>query len=422
VTLQQPLPSDPIRTGQRPSRLRVLLRAACFALVLVVPSLGAVQHSPLGVVGAIVYLVIGSAFSAAFYLWGHRLFPNLSQNAARWCAAITIVLVSVCSIVAVPLANASKLPGASVRDETIDLGVRELLHGRYPYYVSVSQRELMTNLPGSLFLATPFTLLGRGSYQNYFWVAICFFMLAAFFRDARMTLLLLWGMPLGSPVIIHELVGGSDMLANAIYILAAVIGVVYYARLTRWQKVALAVFSGLAFSSRPNFLLLAPLIFSYQLQNAGWKEALRYSLVVAVVFCAVTLPFWLYDPSGFSPLHVTRFVDCFDPIIPHSLLLICGTWAAVAVAVSLLRLGNHPLRLLWGCALIQAVPTAFGIPLASILAGRFEVAQYSNFGLSFLFFAAVALWRYRIAETKLSGGKAGDRGPFLRANPSPALL
>jgi len=116
------------------------------------------------------------------------------------------------------------------------------------------------------------------------------------------------------------------------------------------------------------------------------------------VFCAVTLPFWLYDPEGFTPLHVTKYVKRFDSIIPYFSLVISGTSVAVVAWLSLSKLRNKALKLLWGSAIIQAVPTAYGIVLTSVTAGRFEVGPYANYSLSFMLFGAVGLWGRKILE------------------------
>ena len=115
---------------------------------------------------------------------------------------------------------------------------------------------------------------------------------------------------------------------------------------------------------------------------------------------AVILPFWLYDPDSFSPVHVTRRLTAFSglPIPKHVALLIPGAAGVVSLALVFQYMKNSPRTLLRNCAIVLAIPTLLGIPVSSFYSGGFEVSHYANFAHSFLFLGALVLWGDRMGK------------------------
>jgi uncharacterized membrane protein len=61
---------------------------------------------------------------------------------------------------------------------------------------------------------------------------------------------------------------------------------------------------GLALSSRLSFLLLVPLLAERLVRRVDVHQAAGSLVVAGLVFVAITLPFYLYDPAGFAPLSI----------------------------------------------------------------------------------------------------------------------
>ena len=82
------------------------------------------------------------------------------------------------------------LPGkGSDADDALNLAVNELLHGRYPFYARTYLDNPVANLPGTIFLAVPFALLGNSAYQNFFWLMVFFIAVSLSVRSWRLGLM-----------------------------------------------------------------------------------------------------------------------------------------------------------------------------------------------------------------------------------------
>ena len=54
--------------------------------------------------------------------------------------------------------------------------------------------------------------------------------------------------------------------------------------------------------ARANFLLLLPLAFGWLVRARGWRTATAAVALASGAAAALSLPFYLYDPAGFTPL------------------------------------------------------------------------------------------------------------------------
>ena len=184
-------------------------------------------------------------------------------------------------------------------------------------------------------------------------------------------------------------------MANSLYVLLAVLWMVRAISvpgLPRWQVVAPAIFMGVALSSRANFLLLLPLVFSVMVRAAGWRRALGYAAITGATFLVVTLPFYLYDPQAFSPLDTAAKLGQFDPVLPMASLLVPLATLILALILAFRQPASHrPDLLLRNCAIVLAFPVLCGIVLRSIKIGGAGLS-FASYGVFFLFFGAVAFW------------------------------
>ena len=292
-------------------RSRSLLLAGT-ALCLFVSSAGLFRRY-LGEPGVIGYALAVVAGVCLVWRVAPGLHDRLTERQALALAVLALVALGLVFSIGYPLANSGRFGEGSDRDEALDIATSRLLSGQYPYHARTYLDNPISPMPGALLLAAPFVALGRSAYQNLAWLLI-FAVVARFPKgelDNRYTLLMIFSLFLLAPVVVYELVTGSDLMANALYVLIALI------LLTRAEPgdapvgIGLkAAFFGVALSSRANFLLLTPLVFAALVRRHGWPRALRYSGISLVAFTVVTLPFWLYDPGGFSPSEQSTRSGC----------------------------------------------------------------------------------------------------------------
>jgi hypothetical protein len=235
-------------------------------------------------------------------------------------------------------------------------------------------------------------VIGAIAYQSAFWLAVFSWTSGHLLRDKRQALLLLWTILLLSPVVLRSLAVGSDYVANTIYVLVFSLWVIsaYSEPAPAWQKLLSAVLLGIGLSSRANFLLIAPLLFTTLRSKAGWNEAFKASTVAALSFLVVTLPVYISDPDAFSPLHTINEVGKFSDVLPAAGLIIPLLAGLVAIVLALREDGSIN-RFLGHAAISQAVPVLCGIALTSIQAGKITF-YFAGFGVFFLFFGALASW------------------------------
>ena len=371
-------------------------------LTLVFPSTAVVQKY-LGLAGVIVYLGIVSCL-----LWfGQKaIFPKfIGKVPQKWAillGALSLLVLAAVVLVLYPLANSGVLGGGSDGDDALNIAVSALLDGQYPYYVTTYLHNSISPLPGSLFLAIPFVLLGSSAYQNIFWLILFFVSVGVYLNSASKSLLLLWTLLLLCPALLYALVVGSDYVANGLYVLLFswwLIALASQPGKYGVAKVLLAVLLGIGLSSRVNFVLILPLVFSSLNQRIGRRAAATTVAIVVVAFVASILPFLLYDPRGFSPLNTYAELGKFDALLPWAGLAVPLLTLIAALALSFQR--NAVTHVFFrNCTLVLALPVLCGTILRSIQTGRLDFG-FATFGVMFLFFGAVAFWPEVVADQPL---------------------
>jgi hypothetical protein len=373
---------------------------AVFAGFLLFPSLGLVQKY-LGLKAVCVYCALGTWLLIDLARRAQAVRSLVLATDRRWllwAMAATYVALTVAFAVLYPLSNSALLStqgvagGGSDRDESLNLGVAELLAGRYPYYRTTQLDNHVTQMPGSLLLAVPFYLLGNGAWQNFFWLVVFLLLLRSLFGDGRLALTFLWLLLLASPAVLHDFVTGGDLTANSVSILAPLVLLWKWApdaSTATWKKVTAALFAGVAFSSRASYLLLLPLLFAALAHRAGVRRALGYLGLLGLSFLTVTLPFYGYDPDGFAPLRLHNKFAFFDYALPGSGFLFPALSLGFALLLAGLP-GNRRLSIwLIHCGLVQVLPVLCGTALATAYARWPNFRWYSSYGLVGLVFGAL---------------------------------
>jgi hypothetical protein len=346
-------------------------------IVLVFPSSLAV-HKYLGWDGTIAYMGI-VALAVALRA---RLLRHVSGRALLWLAALMSVGVVAAFLAGYPIANVQTPGAGSDDDDALNLGAAAVLGGHFPYRQTTYLGNVLHHLPGAYILAAPFTALGTSALQNLFWLAAFFATVnrVAGRRAALELLVLVFALDVD---VIHQVVTGTGYLANAIFV---VLGLWWLVRTAHRDAAAIAW--GLTLASRANFLFLLPLAFGYLQHQAGWKPAWRAATLSAATVAALTLPYYLYDPSHFAPLEAADRVLVFNQLAPHLGVALIAAMAALAAALSF-RSTDLP-ALFRNCAVVQAFPVVAGVVLVS-LRDRHVDLSYARYGSFFGWFALMAL-------------------------------
>ena len=245
--------------------------------------------------------------------WGESRFRKLvpSQYDAYLVSGFVVVLLVIFHS-AYPYLN--QYQGGSDRDEALDIATTELVSGRYPYYVKAQVSWLpleeaerratpISPLPGELFLAAPFLLVfGSAVYQTFFWLLVFYFFVR---KHLQRHSLVVWFVVFLTPITWHEVLTGGDYLANALWV--TMLSLLSLSAIQRHSSGGLKWFYlilfGIGLSSRANVLLVLPAYFAVLTYFEKWWRALGYFLVPIGTCLLVTVPFYLYDPLHFSPLH-----------------------------------------------------------------------------------------------------------------------
>ena len=376
-----------------PDTSRKFRAFAGLAFCLLFPSCSVIQKY-FGNVGLLIYLVAATAILWLAYRYLFELsLSRLSERQAQLLSAVTFLALTFLFALVFPRANVHVAGRGSDADDALNLAASELLHGRYPYYVQTYLQNAIANLPGAILLAAPFVLLGTSAYQNLFWFGVFFFAVSRFTRSCRRALILVWTLLILSPVVMNYLVTGGDDLANSIYVLVFMLLTVSWvtsADAPAWKKVLAALLLGVGLSSRANFLLVMPQLFAALTIKAGWRAALRYVAVAVAAFAAVTVPFWIHDPAGFTPLHAQAHkVAEFQAIMPFAGLVVPALGGCIALVLAWRSLKLRRETWLRDCAIVQAFLVICVATLTAIQTGTLSLTS-TSYGVFFLFFGVLA--------------------------------
>lgn len=287
-------------------------------------------------------------------------------------------------------------PGkSSDRDEGLEMAVTRMVEGKTPYYPENPMAGPLSVLPGGVFLAAPFVALRNVGYQNVFWLLVFVVVCAKWHGSCVPALMLTVISLVASPSALYEFVSGGDMIANGIYTAVAlgwcarVWSDVKSAAVWKWSTCLLL---GICLASRPNFLLLLPLLGAHLWRVRGLSEAVTVVMAAGMVAVTVILPFYLHDPSGFTPLIARKKLSLADSALPGAGIAMIGvTVAAALCAAAVLKWKNNAGTLtafFKGCAWVTLCPMIFAVATQSWVSGHlnFDFTR-DRFGLMYIFFA-----------------------------------
>ncbi|HET9223611.1 MAG TPA: hypothetical protein VFO07_13955, partial [Roseiflexaceae bacterium] len=334
---------------------------------------------------ALLALLVGSRYVVPW------LLTVCSKRLAIGLAIAAWLVLLLAFVLVYPIANAGVVGGGTDRDEALNIAVWESLAGRYPYYPRTYLNAPISPLPGSILLAMPFALLGNSAYQNLFWIAAFYLLIGSYFSDHRVALLVSGTVLALSPLFWQEFLTGGDLLANSLFVCIFTVLFVQahqFPTSNSAKRIIAAILFGVGLSSRLNYLLLIFPVCSLLWQTHGRRYTLKYMAIICTTVVIVTLPFYIYDPAGFSPLHTLRKVDQFGAYLSFAGPLIVATSALIALLLSIRPLRDDPTAFLLACALPQAIPIMAGLIFYSAR-GRMDYT-FPGYGFSFMWFGILA--------------------------------
>ncbi len=361
------------------------------------------QGELFGLLGIAAYVVV--ALAGLYVAWRYFVpyfLENVSEKQALYLFIATMLVLTATVLIVYPIADNGGATGGSDGDDASDIAALALLRGDYPYYEYTYQDNPIARLPGAIFLAIPFVLLGASAYQNLFWTAAFFFVAANFLKSRKLALLLIWMMYLFSLEEMQQLVTGSGRPSNAFYVLSTSLGLLWILQkdeAPQWQKIGLALLFGVCLSSRSTYVVVVPLMFGFLIPRIGWQKAVGYLAISGVSLIAVTSPFLLYDPAAFMETvsTQTRKIAGFDDIVPNAVV-----WIAVANILMALLLAVLPSRrtevgFLRNCAIALAIPIVAMAALDTYAYG-YPSFRFAAYGVLYAPFGMLVLWAMLFAD------------------------
>ena len=116
--------------------------------------------------------------------------------------------------------------------------------------------------------------------------------------------------------------------------------------------------------------------------------------IAGFTFMLVVIPFWLYDPAGFTPFNVqSEKVMQFETILPYARVIVPLSGMLLASALSFRKMKPDCIVFFWNCAIVQLFSVLLLSALSSIYSGKLDLYfGHVSYGVFFIFFAGFAAW------------------------------
>ncbi len=104
----------------------------------------------------------------------------------------------------------------------------------------------------------------------------------------------------------------------------------------------------------------------------------------------MTLPFWIYDPAGFTPFRIQAHkLAEFQAVLPSASLIVPAFGGCIALALAWLSIKRGKETWLRDCAIVQAFLVICVVTLSAIQTGTLSLIE-TSYGVFFLFFGVMA--------------------------------
>jgi len=371
------------------SETYLIIAGLCLCIIL--PSTYTVQKYT-GIIGLSAFIVLGTATVITGYIYIlPAILKRMSTTSTLMLASSLFTALVVGFFAFYPYANAGTPSGGSDRDEALTLAATELINMRYPYHPKTYLGNPITPLPGAVILSIPFVLLGNSAYQNIFWITVSFFVIWYCLSDIRLALIASLLIS-ATPIALQQMVTGGDLVTNCLYILLPLLLLIRIG--TNRPKylvvsIACAVMLGLGLSSRLNYFLIFPLLFAIAFHSGGCKTLLLYFVIPTVTCAAITLPFYLFQPSDFSPYHTVSKLAQFDNTLPFAFLIIPLLALFVTFFLSIRKFDIYGIAVLRNIAISQGILVVSSVVLSSVSSQIIDLSLF-EFGITSLIFGVAS--------------------------------
>ena len=374
-----------------------------FCCFLAIPSLAMIERF-MQVVSASVpvslrawlVLAVQLGYLSVLLFASSQLFTRIRYlRFGRWTVMVAWLLLMMLFLAVYPVADSGRLGFYSDRDEAIDVAVRQLVMGDYPYRCRAvsgvhdgcpDSGNPIAPLPGALVLSAPFVLTWGGSaIQSFFWLAVFYFASRQYTCDERLTSLHVLSLIIFSPVLIAEILTGGDLIANTLAVTSLVLLALRARTFVSW--LVLGCLLGVALSWRAHFLLMAVPLAAYHLKKGEFWKLLAIGVAAAFSFAAATIPLWYADPSAFSPFQVQQRFDEFSHLLPHGNIVVVVLTAFLGAVLGWRAQTDH--ELLVACGVTLILPFLIAITLNSINLGRPTFLFFGWYAMSSLFIGSL---------------------------------
>ena len=178
-----------------------------------------------------------------------------------------------------------------------------------------------------------------------FWLGAFLIAASRFFKDQALGLYLL-AVPLAlSLAAQYEFVSGGDLIANGIFV-----AIFFLCALEAWSqpassvwlRVLTALLLGAGTLIARQFHPAGPAFQRDRMADGGIAEAIAATSLVVVAMASITLPFYLHDPAGFTPLLTRQKLTFADQVVPWASKAMIGVTVLTAIVSACMLLRHRP--------------------------------------------------------------------------------
>ena len=383
-------------------RIANLLADATFAFMLT--ALSALQAlrvvGPVAALGLLPFFALLTALACQLLrAWMGRKSTTCD---AKWShlGVVALALFLVVSFaVLYPLAKSGIYGPGSDRDDALTRACAALRSGRYPYSTLTYLNNPISPMPGELMLAMPFAWLGCVALQNLFWAAVFYTVLRTATGRASAAVAVCCLLLFGSPEVLRELVTGGDLGTTALMVLSTTYLLCKTCERPGHWWIGSAILLGLSLSSRPVYLMLVPILGARLLAILAWPRAVLVFALILGAFALVTLPFYLANPAGFTPLSVSEKLGALRALFPFADTAIYFVTAFAAVLGACCSAWRSEIAFFWTCGLVMALPLWLGEIVQTLGQGSVSFTFFPYLHVAVYFLAvAWAMDALRIAS------------------------
>jgi hypothetical protein len=260
---------------------------------------------------------------------------------------------------AYPVAVSGLLGGGSDRADALDVTGAAMLAGRMIYEPLTYLGNPPTPMPGAVFLALPFHLIGGAALQNVFWFPLFCALAPKIVGDRRGGAAYLAIFVLGCPGVLLDFATGGDFATNAIYVIVATWQMTRAPPGETWPVRFLAcLFFACALSSRPIYVVEAPIVAGLLLRRDGWRPMVETMACVAVLLAVINGPAWAADPSHFPAMLHAKLLEIY-PAWAHAGLVVPAMSIALACSAFFIDMERGRIWLVSAICLAPVVAPTF---------------------------------------------------------------